>query len=96
MGSAAVHKLRSAISSTRDQQRLPLKTFNILASFCQISSLRSYPAGRDMVRCMRPALGRRPVHKLPLGHLPAHPTRNVGQGPAIEIVHYFGFVLPDQ
>jgi hypothetical protein len=54
MGSAAVHKLRSAISSTRDQQRLPLKTFNILASFCQISSLRSYPAGRDMVRCSGP------------------------------------------
>jgi hypothetical protein len=57
MGSAAVHKLRSAVSCPRDQQRLPLKTFIILASFCQIYSLRSYPAGRDVLRCMRPRMG---------------------------------------
>ena len=51
------HKLRSAISRTRDQQRLPLKTFILLAWFCQIYSLRSYSAGRDVVRCMRARMG---------------------------------------
>ena len=46
----------------------------------------------DVVRWMRPALGRRRSMRV----LHARPGPLFGERPAIENVHYFGFVLPNE
>jgi hypothetical protein len=59
----------------RSARGLPLKTFTILASFCQIWCLRSYPQAATWCDacCRRWSAG---VHKLRFGHLLLHATRN--------------------